>query len=131
MAEEACLGYRVGDKWRKKRGSLNMALHEIQRANGYVDWKDAVDLAETMDIPLARIYEVMTFDNFFKFVAPSKAVLSVGPGKACGVMGGDDIKSLQNVLAQKYGDKVEICPFRCLGNCNECDSFSKAPYVYV
>ena len=56
MENETCLGCEVGNKWRKKRGSLIMALHEIQGVKGYVDWKDALDLAFTMGIPLARIY---------------------------------------------------------------------------
>ena len=56
---------QVANKWRKKRGSLIMALHEIQGVKGYIDWQDAMDVAMGMDIPLARIYEVLTFYNFF------------------------------------------------------------------
>lgn len=41
-----------------------MALHEIQSVKGYVPWEDAVDIANGMGIPLARIYEVLTFYNF-------------------------------------------------------------------
>ena len=34
-------------------------------------------------------------------------------------------------LTEKYGDKIEIVPVRCLETCHESDSFSKAPYVFV
>ncbi|MFR8206414.1 MAG: NAD(P)H-dependent oxidoreductase subunit E [Alphaproteobacteria bacterium] len=67
----------------QKRGSLIMALHEIQGIKGYVPWEDAVDVATGMGIPLARIYEVLTFYNFFKLDAPGKAVISVCTGTAC------------------------------------------------
>ena len=57
---------QVAAKWRKKRGSLIMALHEIQDVKGYVPWEDALEIARAMNIPLARIYEVLTFYNFFQ-----------------------------------------------------------------
>jgi len=72
MENESCLGCQVGEKWRKKRGSLIMALHEIQGVKGYVDWKDAMDLATTMGVPLARIYEVLTFYNFLSLLLPER-----------------------------------------------------------
>ena len=74
---------QVAAKWRKKRGSLIMALHEIQDVKGYVPWEDALEIARAMNIPLARIYEVLTFYNFFKLEAPGKAVISVCTGTAC------------------------------------------------
>ena len=60
-----------------------------------------------------------------------KVKVKICQGTTCYVMGGDVIKSMLGVLTEKYADKIEITSSRCLGNCNECDSFSKAPYVYV
>lgn len=60
-----------------------------------------------------------------------KVKVKICQGTTCYVMGGEIIKSLLDVLTQKYADKIEIISSRCLGNCNKCDSFSKAPYVYV
>ena len=107
MVDEPDLGCKVGDKWRKKRGSLIMALHEIQSVKGYVDWKDAMDLAKTMDIPLARIYEVLTFYNFFKLVAPGKAVISVCTGTACYLKGNDKVlEKFKSELKIKEGESI-------------------------
>ena len=53
MENEPCLGCQVGDKWRKKRGSLIMALHEIQGAFGYVPWDAMEVVAEELKIPMA------------------------------------------------------------------------------
>ena len=82
---------QVASKWRKKRGSLIMALHEIQGVKGYIDWQDAMDVSREMNIPLARIYEVLTFYNFFKLEAPGKAVISVCTGTACYLKGNDKV----------------------------------------
>ena len=57
-----------------------MALHEIQSVKGYVPWEDAVDIANGMGIPLARIYEVLTFYNFFKLDATGFVVFSDSTG---------------------------------------------------
>ena len=88
---DASVASQVAAKWRKKRGSLIMALHEIQSVKGYVPWEDAVDIANGMGIPLARIYEVLTFYNFFKLDAPGKAVISVCTGTACYLKGNDKV----------------------------------------
>lgn len=60
-----------------------------------------------------------------------KVKVKICQGTTCYVMGGNVIKSMLKVLAEKFGDKVEIISARCLGNCSESDSFSRAPYVYV
>ena len=60
-----------------------------------------------------------------------KIQVKICQGTTCFVMGGDVIKSMLDQLAEKYADKVEITSVRCLGACNQCDAFSKAPYVCV
>ena len=60
-----------------------------------------------------------------------KVKVKICQGTTCYVMGGDVIKSMLDALTEKYADKIEITSARCLGNCNERDSFSKAPYVCV
>ncbi len=114
---------QIANKWRKKRGSLIMALHEIQDVKGYVDWQDAVDVSLCMGIPLARIYEVLTFYNFFKLEAPGKAVISVCTGTACYLKGND--KVLEKFKAELGINEGESTPdrmfhlqsVRCVGCC--------------
>ena len=114
---------QVAAKWRKKRGSLIMALHEIQGVKGYVDWQDAVDIAQGMDIPLARVYEVLTFYNFFKLSAPGKAVISVCTGTACYLKGNDKVlEKFKSELGIKEGESTPDHLFhlqcvRCVGCC--------------
>lgn len=117
------LGAQVAAKWRKKRGSLIMALHEIQGVKGFVPWEDAMDLAVGMGIPLARIYEVLTFYNFFKLDAPGKAVISVCTGTACYLKGNDKVlEEFKKELGIGEGESTPDRMFhlqsvRCVGCC--------------
>ena len=114
---------QIANKKKKKRGSLIMALHEIQDVKGYVDWQDAVDVSQGMGVPLARIYEVLTFYNFFKLEAPGKAVISVCTGTACYLKGND--KVLEKFKSELGGNEGESTPdkmfhlqsVRCVGCC--------------
>ena len=100
-----------------------MALHEIKGIKGYVPWEDAVDVATGMGIPLARIYEVLTFYNFFKLDAPGKAVISVCTGTACYLKGNDKVlEEFKKELGIKEGESTEDRMFhlqcvRCVGCC--------------
>ncbi|MBQ8785518.1 MAG: NAD(P)H-dependent oxidoreductase subunit E [Alphaproteobacteria bacterium] len=120
---DASVAAQIANKWRKKRGSLIMALHELQDVKGYVPWEDAMELAQAMNIPLARIYEVLTFYNFFKLDAPGKAVISVCTGTACYLKGND--KTLEEFKKQLGINEGESTPdkmfhlqcVRCVGCC--------------
>lgn len=120
---DASVAAQIAAKWRKKRGSLIMALHELQDVKGYVPWDDAMELAQAMNIPLARIYEVLTFYNFFKLDAPGKAVISVCTGTACYLKGND--KTLEEFKKQLGINEGESTPdrmfhlqcVRCVGCC--------------
>ncbi len=99
-----CLHQRISElaeKWRDKKGSLIMVLHEIQNHYGYVPRDVSLELSRVLDIPLARIYEVITFYNYFKLEPPGKYTIAVCLGTACYLKGSpeivDEIKSLLNI----------------------------------
>ncbi len=123
MADEKSQAVMVAKKWKRKRGSLIMALHELQEINGFVPWEDALELGMEMGVPLARIYEVLTFYNFFKLEAPGKAVISVCTGTACYLKGNDKILvEFEKQLGIKEGNSTEDKLFhlqsvRCVGCC--------------
>ena len=110
-------------KWKKKRGSLIMALHEIQDLKGFLPWEDAVEVAEGMNVPLARVYEVLTFYNYFKLEAPGDIIISVCYGTACYLKG---VKDVLDEFSEKLGiadgesteDKMfHLQTVRCVGCC--------------
>lgn len=52
-------------------------------------------------------------------------------GTTCFVMGGSNLQELNEIIPQKYGDKVELSAANCLGLCSINWEYSKAPYVKV
>lgn len=111
------------DKWKDKEGNLIMILHELQNHHGYVPREMALELSRMLNVPLARIYEVITFYNYFKLSPPGKHRISVCLGTACYLKGGAEILSeIKNILHVKEGQTTGDGNFhldvvRCLGCC--------------
>ena len=111
------------DKWKGKEGNLIMILHEIQNHHGYVPRDLSLELSVMLDVPLARIYEVITFYNYFKLSPPGRHRISVCMGTACYLKGApaliDEIKSLLNVEEGKTTQDglFHLDVVRCLGCC--------------
>jgi len=81
----------IASRWSSKQGSLIMVLHEIQNKYGYIPRDVAMELSRIIDVPLARIYEVITFYNYFKLQPPGKFNIAVCMGTACYLKGAPDI----------------------------------------
>jgi len=61
----------------------------------------------------------------------TKVEVKVCLGTTCFVMGGSNLQELNEIIPQKYGDKVELSAANCLGLCSINWEYSKAPYVKV
>jgi NADH-quinone oxidoreductase subunit E len=113
----------LAEKWRDKKGSLIMVLHEIQNHYGYVPRDVSLELSRVLDIPLARIYEVITFYNYFKLEPPGKFTIAVCLGTACYLKGAADlVEEVKSLLNIKEGETTTDGLFhldvvRCLGCC--------------
>lgn len=113
----------LADKWRDKKGSLIMALHDVQSHYGYVPRDVARKLAPLLNVPLARIYEVTTFYNYFRLTPPGKYVISACMGTACYLKGAPElIEEVESLLGIKEGQTTSDGLFqlevvRCLGCC--------------
>jgi len=100
-----------------------MILHEIQNQHGYVPRDISLKLSEMLDVPLARIYEVITFYNYFKLSPPGKHRISVCMGTACYLKGAplllEEIKDLLNIEEGKTtaDGLFHLDVVRCLGCC--------------
>jgi len=110
-------------KWKDKEGNLIMILHEIQNQHGYVPRELSLELSRELDVPLARIYEVITFYNFFKLEPPAKHLISVCMGTACYLKGAPELlEEIKSTLHVKEGSSTADGQFhldtvRCLGCC--------------
>lgn len=111
------------DPWKDKEGNLIMILHQIQNRFGYVPREASLEISKLVDIPLARIYEVITFYHYFKLKAPGKNKISVCMGTACYLNGAPAIlNELEHLLGVSAGQTTKDGLFhvdvvRCLGCC--------------
>jgi NADH:ubiquinone oxidoreductase subunit E len=113
----------IARRWKNKRGSLIMALHDLQGRFGYVPRDAAMELRHQLGVPLARIYEVITFYNYFKLESPGKHVVSVCMGTACYLKGAAQlVDHVSSKLGLRPGETTRDGQFhlqvvRCVGCC--------------
>ena len=110
-------------EWKDKPGNLIMVLHKVQQTYGYIPRSIAIEISEMLSVPLAKIYGVVTFYNFFKLQKAGKYIAQVCLGTACYLRGGDDlIKEFEKQLgvgvnATTADGLFSIEAVRCLGCC--------------
>ncbi|MFA5430358.1 MAG: NAD(P)H-dependent oxidoreductase subunit E [Candidatus Omnitrophota bacterium] len=113
----------IVEDWKGKEGNLIMLLHAVQNHFGYVPREVSLQLSRLLEIPLARIYEVITFYNYFKLEPPGKHRISVCLGTACYLKGAPVIlEEVKSILSVKEGETTKDGLFhldvvRCLGCC--------------
>ena len=106
-----------------KPGNLIMVLHRVQQTYGYIPREIAIETAELLEVPLAKIYGVVTFYNFFKLQKAGKYIVQVCLGTACYLRGGDDLlKEFESQLgvglnATTADGLFSVEAVRCLGCC--------------
>ena len=111
------------EMWREKPGNLIMILHKVQEEFGFIPREAAKKVAKIMNVPLAKIYGVITFYHYFKLNKPGKYNIQVCMGTACYLKGGEDIlNELESVLGigvnQVTSDgQFSIEAVRCVGAC--------------
>lgn len=111
------------EEWKEKPGNLIMVLHQVQQTYGYIPREVAIEVSELLNVPLAKIYGVVTFYNFFKLQKAGKYIIQVCLGTACYLRGGDDLmKELERELGIGVGGTTpdglfSIEAVRCLGCC--------------
>lgn len=109
--------------WKEKPGNLIMILHKVQEEFKYIPREAALKVADLIDVPLAKIYGVITFYHFFKLEEPGEYNIQVCMGTACYLKGGEDIiNELENLLGigvnQVTDDReFSIEAVRCVGCC--------------
>ena len=108
---------------KSKPGNLIMVLHKVQQTYGYIPRDVAIETSKLLDVPLAKIYGVVTFYNFFKLQKAGKYIIQVCLGTACYLRGGDDvIKEFEKQLGIGVNGTTadglfSIEAVRCIGCC--------------
>lgn len=113
----------VGE-WENVEGNLIMIFHGIQKHYGYVPRNVAKYVSEEINVPLTRIYEILTFYNFFTMEPPADNHIAVCMGTACYLNGAkdliDEVKSKLNLKgSEQYSEdrKYKLEEVRCIGCC--------------
>ena len=110
-------------KHKGKAGGLIPVLEEAQVSLEYLPLSVQKRIAVGLDLPLSRVYGVVTFYSFFTMTPRGKHTVRVCLGTACYVRGG---KALTETLEKQFGIKEgETTPdrmftlesVRCLGAC--------------
>jgi NADH-quinone oxidoreductase subunit E len=111
------------EEWKEKPGNLIMVLHKVQEHFGYLPREIAFEIAERLDVPVAKIYGVITFYHLFKLTKPGRNQIAVCMGTACYLKGGEDlILEFERLLGVGINKVTEDGEFsveavRCIGCC--------------
>lgn len=111
------------NEWKEKPGNLIMVLHKVQGELGYISREAAQKVADLLEVPLAKVWGVVTFYHYFKLTKPGKHNIAVCLGTACYLKGGDKvIEAIEKTLGIGVGQVTEDGKFslesvRCVGCC--------------
>ena len=110
-------------KYKDTPGALIPVLHEAQELYGYLPFEVQKIIADGLDIPVAKVYGVVTFYSQFSLTPKGKYRISVCLGTACYVKGSSRVlDKIEEVLGVKAGDSSEdgiysVEATRCIGAC--------------
>jgi NADP-reducing hydrogenase subunit HndA len=104
-------------------GELINVLHKTQGLFGYLPAEVQEIVAKELNIPLARVYGVVTFYSFFTMKPKGKHPISICLGTACYVRGAEKVlDEFKRALNVKVGEstpdgKFSLSCLRCIGAC--------------
>ena len=105
------------------KGELIRVLHRAQGIFGYLPKEVQVHVAKRLDVPVSKVYGVVSFYSFFTMNPKGKYDVSVCLGTACYVRGADRIleaitKKIGIGVGETTGDaKFSLRTLRCVGAC--------------
>lgn len=98
-------------------------LHKAQEHFGFLPQNVQQEIARNLNIPVSKVYGVVTFYSLFTMTPKGKFPISICTGTACYVRGADDIVSeFERQLKIKVGQTTPDGMFslgclRCVGAC--------------
>ncbi len=122
-AEQVSKLNSIIEKFKGKPGGLILVLEEAQVALEFIPISVQKRIASGLNLPLSRVYGVVTFYSFFTMTPRGKHTVRVCLGTACYVRGGKAIaETLQKELGINDGETTPDRMFtletvRCLGAC--------------
>ena len=81
----------IVDQHKDQKGPMKLMLHDIQDELGYIPFEAMVKIADALNVPVSKVYGVVTFYSQFTTEPKGKHVISVCLGTACYVNGAQTI----------------------------------------
>jgi NADH-quinone oxidoreductase subunit E/NADP-reducing hydrogenase subunit HndA len=106
-----------------KAGELINVLHKSQTYFGYLPAEVQELISQELNVPVAKVYGVVTFYSFFTMIPKGQHPISICTGTACYVRGAekvvDEFKRLLNIKVGETSPdgKFSISCLRCVGAC--------------
>ena len=120
-------GFKALEQYMKqfedKESALIKVLYEAQHLFGYLSKEVMLFIADKLNVPVAKIYGVVSFYSYFTTEPKGRCQIKVCMGTACFVRGADKIvHQLEHELALKMGEtspdrKFSLDALRCVGAC--------------
>lgn len=104
-------------------GELINILHKAQDRFGYLPEEVQRVIARRLDIPVSKVYGVVTFYSFFTMTPKGEFPISVCMGTACYVRGAEKVlDEFRRLLKIEVGEttadnKFSLSSLRCVGAC--------------
>ena len=126
----------IVDKHKDERGPMKLMLHDIQDELGYIPFEAMEKIAEALNVPVSKVYGVVTFYSQFTTEPKGKHIISVCLGTACYVNGAQTILDLLcemtecEVNSTSEDGLFSIDATRCVGACGLAPVFTVNGEVY-
>ncbi len=104
-------------------GELINVLHKSQTHFGYLPAEVQEIIAQELNVPVAKVYGVVTFYSFFTMLPKGQHPISICTGTACYVRGAEKVvDEFKRMLSINVGEttpdgKFSISCLRCVGAC--------------
>ncbi|XMB66079.1 NAD(P)H-dependent oxidoreductase subunit E [Mycoplasmatota bacterium zrk1] len=104
-------------------GELISILHKAQSIFGYLPKEVQIHIAKRVNVPVSRVYGVVSFYSYFTMKPKGKYHISVCTGTACFVRGADAVlRDFEEELEIKSGETTKdglfsLDSLRCVGAC--------------
>ena len=104
-------------------GEVINVLHKVQGEYGYLSIEVQALIAKELNIPVAKVYGIVSFYSFFTMIPKGKYPISVCLGTACYVRDGENVlDELKKQLNVEVGGttndrKFSLDVLRCIGAC--------------
>jgi NADP-reducing hydrogenase subunit HndA len=114
---------KVISETKSEKGALMPILQKAQDIYGYLPIEVQTIIARELDIPLEKVYGVVTFYAQFSLFPKGRNAISVCLGTACYVKGSGDIyNKIKEILDIDGGEctadgKFSLDACRCIGAC--------------